>query len=138
MVAKLVWLYATNFVPYKMAENIVAIIHIYGAKAIFLIFSNHQDTEYKSRGMEISVAGLIFTHKYQRIHGTTISIFNKMRENILAIIRIYGARAILLIFYYNQDTEYESQEIDIGVAQPLFTNKNIPKTICDKAIHNIQ
>ena len=39
------------------------ILHIYGARAIFLLFCNHQDTESESREMEIGVAGLIFTNK---------------------------------------------------------------------------
>ena len=34
----------------------------------------------------------------------------KWEEHILAILHIYGARAIFLLLYENQDTESESQE----------------------------
>ena len=35
------------------AKNIALLIHIYGAKAIFFLFCDHQDTEYESREIEI-------------------------------------------------------------------------------------
>ena len=38
---------------------------------------------------------------------------------------IYGARASFILFCDHQDTESESQEIEIGVAGPIFTQKNI-------------
>ena len=39
-------LYGTNIsILYKMGENIVVVLHIYGTRAIFLIFCDHQDTE---------------------------------------------------------------------------------------------
>ena len=41
----------------------MSIIHIYGARAIFLLFCNHRETESESREIEISVAGPIFTSK---------------------------------------------------------------------------
>ena len=44
-------------------------------------------------------------------------------KNIVAILHIYGASAIFLLFYDNQDTGSESQEIGIGVAGPIFTHK---------------
>ena len=46
-----------------MGENIVAISHIYVAKAIFLLFRDIQDTESESRYMEIDVARPIFIHE---------------------------------------------------------------------------
>ena len=39
-----------------MGEINVAILHIYGARTISLLFSNHQDTEYESQEMEIDVS----------------------------------------------------------------------------------
>ena len=42
-----------------MGENIVAIIHIYGAIAIFLLFCDYQETESWSCEIEIGVAGPI-------------------------------------------------------------------------------
>ena len=43
----------------------------------------------------------------------------------MAIIHIYRARDIFLLFYDNHDTESESCEIEIGVSGPIFTHKNI-------------
>ena len=48
-----------------------------------------------------------------------------MEENIAEIIHIYGARAISLLFYENKNTESGSWEIEIDVAGPIFTHKNI-------------
>ena len=47
----------------------------------------------------------------------------------MAILPIFGARAIFLIFCNHQDTESESREIKISVAGPTFTNKNIAKDL---------
>ena len=39
-------LYGTTIsILYKTGENIVTIVHIYGALAIFLLFCDHQDTK---------------------------------------------------------------------------------------------
>ena len=46
-----------------MVENIVAVVHIYGAIATFLLFCDHQDTEFKSSKMKIGVFQPICTHK---------------------------------------------------------------------------
>ena len=60
-------------------KNIVAILHIYWVQAIFLLFCDHQDTEFESQVMVSGVAGPIFTHKiYKRIYVTIISILYKM------------------------------------------------------------
>ena len=63
-------------------ENIVVILHINGARDIFLLFFDHQDTESESREMEICVAGPILKHreKYQSLYGITISILYNMVE----------------------------------------------------------
>ena len=37
---------------------------------------------------------------------------------------MYGPGAIFLLFNDNQDTDYESQKIDIYVTGPIFTHKN--------------
>ena len=52
-----------------------------------------------------------------------------MGENVVEILHIYGGRAIFILFYVNLDTEYESWEIDIGVARPIFTHKNIKEYV---------
>ena len=43
----------------------------------------------------------------------------------MVIIHIYGALVILLLLRDHQDTEYESFEMEIGIAGPIFTYKNI-------------
>ena len=42
----------------------------------------------------------------------------------MSIIHIYGDRTIFLLFFDHQDTEYEYQQMDIGVAGPILTQKN--------------
>ena len=52
---------------------------IYGARASFILFCDHQDTESESQEIEIGVAGPIFTQKkYQRYYGKRITILHKM------------------------------------------------------------
>ena len=52
-----------------------------------------------------------------------ISILRQWEKNTNTIIHIFGARAIFLLFYDNQDTESESRGIEIGVSGPIFTHK---------------
>ena len=44
-------------------KNIVVLIHIYGARSIFLLFCDHQDTESESRKTETSISQTTPTHK---------------------------------------------------------------------------
>ena len=46
-------------------------------------------------------------------------------RNILVIVNIYEAIAISLLLYYHQDTEVESQGMEIGVSGQTLTHKNI-------------
>ena len=48
-------------------QIIVVTLHTYGARAVFLLFCNHQDNDYESRGTEIDVAGPIFTQKNTKV-----------------------------------------------------------------------
>ena len=50
-------------------------------------------------------------------------------EIIVAILCIYRDRAIFLLFYDNKDTESESREMEIDVAGPIFTQKNIKGSV---------
>ena len=60
-VLKAVW---ENFIhTLQHRENIVVIIHIYGAKTIFPLFCDHQDTESKSFEIYNITSQPIFTHK---------------------------------------------------------------------------
>ena len=56
------------------------------------------------------------------MYGTRVSIPYKMGFKHCGI---YGARASFILFWDHQDTESESQEIEIGVAGPISTQKNI-------------
>ena len=86
-----------------MGEIVVAILHIYGVRAISLLFCNHQDTESEKWEMEIGVAGPIFTHKKSKgSMGQLYSYYTIREKNIVSIIHIYGARSILILFYDNQ------------------------------------
>ena len=58
--------------------------------------------------MEIGVSGSIFINKNIKIYvGQGYPYSMRWQQNIVAIIHIYGARDIFLLFYNNQDTEYE-------------------------------
>ena len=51
--------------PYSAiwTKNTVVTIHIYGGRAIFLLFFDHQDTESEWSGIEMSIYQPILTHK---------------------------------------------------------------------------
>ena len=51
--------------PYstRWEHNIVAIFHIYGARAVFLLFCDHQDTESESYETEMSISKPIFNNE---------------------------------------------------------------------------
>ena len=66
-----------------------------------------------------------------------ISILYKRGENIGVILHFYGARAIFLLFFDQQNIEYESREMEIGVARPILTHKK-SKSIWYNGIHNLQ
>ena len=54
------------------------------------------------------------------VYETKIYILYKMRENIVVIIRIYGAIAIFLLICDHQDTESESCEIEMSISHPIL------------------
>ena len=43
--------------------------------------------------------------------------------NIAVVLHIDGDLAIFLLFCYHQDTESESQEMEIGVSGPIISQK---------------
>ena len=53
-----------------------------------------------------------------------MSILYNMEKHILAMIFIYGYRAIFLLFSYHQSTESESREREMSISKPIFTHKN--------------
>ena len=90
----------------------MVIIHIYGARAIFLLFFDNQDTRSESPDVENGVSGWIFTHK--NIKGSMVQqnrYSTRWEQNIVVVLHIYGALSISLLFYDHQDTESESWEI---------------------------
>ena len=73
-----------------MGENIVAILHFNGDRAIFLLLWDNQDTEPDLYEIEASISKPISTHNsYQSIYGTYIYILYKIGKNIVVIIHIY-------------------------------------------------
>ena len=62
----------------------------------------------------------------------------RWQKNIVVILHIYGARAILLLFCDHKDTESESREIGMSIYQTIFTHKTIPKALWYNNIHNLQ
>ena len=61
-----------------------------------------------------------------------------MGENIVENIHTYGGTAIFLLFCDHQDTESESNEIDMSIPQDIFTRKNISNSLWDNYINNLQ
>ena len=55
----------------------MSIPHIYGARAVLLLFCDHQDTESESCEIEIGVAGPIFTQKLSKPLWKRIPILHK-------------------------------------------------------------
>ena len=89
-------------------KNRVAILHIYGARAILLLFCDLQDTEFELYEIEISISQPIFIHKKisKDLWDNDIHALQYGRK-IVIIIHIYGALAIFLLFCNHQDTESE-------------------------------
>ena len=66
--------------------------------------------------MEIFIAGPILTQKkdIKGSMGKKYPYSTRWVKTIVGILHIYGALAILLLFCNHQDTEFESQEMEIG------------------------
>ena len=63
----------------------------------------------------------------------------RSEKNNLVFLHIYGIRApISLLFFYHQETESESCEIEMRIYQPISTHKNISKALLDNDIHTLQ
>ena len=56
----------------------------------------------------------------------------------MVFIHIHEVRDIILLFLYHQDTESEAYEIEMSISQPIFTDKNISKSLWDNGIDNLQ
>ena len=62
---------------------------------MFLIFCDHKDTEFDSRGMEIGISGQILTDK--KVNGSMGQQYlysNRRKKHMVVILHIYVARAI--------------------------------------------
>ena len=72
----------------------------------------------------MGVAGPILTQKIFK--GSMIKWYpysTRWEQNTVAIIHIYEARAIFLLICDNQDTEYETCEIEMSITEPIFTKE---------------
>ena len=68
-------------------KNIIVILHIYGDRAIYLFFYNHQDTESESWVNRIFVSGPIITQKnIKGAIGQQYSYSTRWGGNILVFI----------------------------------------------------
>ena len=74
-------------------------IHIYGARAIFLLFCVHQDTGSESCEIEMRISQPIFTHKKNTkgSMGQQYPYSTRLEKNIVVIFHIYGALAIFVV-----------------------------------------
>ena len=74
--------------------------------------------------MIIGVYVPILTHKNTKgTVGKPYPYSTRLEKIVVVIIHIYGARCFFLLFYDNQDTKYESREMEIGVDGPIFNHK---------------
>ena len=62
----------------------------------------------------------------------------KWEKSVVTIIHIYGAIAIFLLLYDDQDTVSTDCEIRMKISQLLSTSKYISKDIWDNAIHTLK
>ena len=69
----------TLCILYKIEENILLILHIYGARAIFLPFCDHQETKLESCEIKKDHTSTNIHQKiiYQRINKTTLLLLYK-------------------------------------------------------------
>ena len=87
---------------------IVVILHISGARSIFLLCCDSKTPNMSKEKLIIAYLGKYpYRKKHQRLYGKILSIIYNMEEKYAAILHIYGARAISLLFCVHQDTESE-------------------------------
>ena len=61
-----------------------------------------------------------------------------MGEKFVAVLHIYRARAIFMVFCVCKDPESESCKMETGVDGPIFTQKRIYKALWDNGIHTLK
>ena len=92
----------------RLEKNIVAILHIYGASAILLLFCDNIDAKSESQRIKIGVAETIFTQKTSKwFVGQKYPYSTRWEQDIIGSLHIYGSCAIILLFCDNQDTEFK-------------------------------
>ena len=85
--------------PTIREKKILEILHIYGTRAVSLLFCDNVDTEYEPRGTYIGVPGPIFIQKNTKGYiGQWYPYFTRRKGKIVAILHIYGALDIILLF----------------------------------------
>ena len=70
--------------------------------------------------------------------GQWYSYSTKCEKNTVAILHVYGARGIFLLFYNDQDTAYEWWEIQMSTFQVIFTYKTISKDLWENDTYTLQ
>ena len=60
-----------------------------------------------------------------------------MGENIVVVLCIDGALAIILLFCDYQDNGSDSCDMEKCVSEPILTQKNITNALWDKNVHTL-
>ena len=86
----------------------MVILHIPGARDIFLLCCDSKTPNISNEKLIITYLGK-YPHrkKNQSLYGEILSIIYNMEEKYVAILHIYRARSIFLLFCVHQDTESE-------------------------------
>ena len=103
-----------QLIPYwtRWKTDIVTILRLYGSKYIFIMVFSYNDTQSESWEMKNGVARPILTQKkIKQSLGQQYPYPKIWGKRIVAIIHVYGDRAIFLLFCDHQDTKSKSQEI---------------------------
>ena len=86
-----------------MKGIIVAILHIYGVISAYLLFCDHQETDYDEHEMYISISWPVLTQKmYQSIYGKNVSILYNMGEKVVAILHTSRDRQKFYYFVFTK------------------------------------
>ena len=127
--------------PYSAVwvKNIVVVIHIYWSRSSLLLFYDNQYLNISHIKWKWVYLNLYSPRENRKVSMRQWHPYStRWEKNIVAVHRIYAARAILILFYYHKDNESESCELDMSISQTIFTHKNISKALWDNNIHNLQ
>ena len=90
----------------------MTILHLYGARYIHIIVYDFKDTQSESWEIKIGVARPILTQKNIKLETEQQYPYPKIwKETVMAIIHVYGDRAIFLLICDHQGTKSNPQGI---------------------------